>query len=328
MIIDGEIFEHSAEEMVSLLDVQLRQVNRHSFGKTVTTGDNIMVCCPYPHGDHYDSNPSAGIKTDTGIFHCFACDKVASFPELVSNCFGYNDGGAFGWKWLYKYFTAVAVENRRELKLDMSRTIKPKANKIIISEEELDKYRYFHPYMYKRGLTDEIIDLFDIGYDETTDSITFPVRNLKGDCEFVARRTVKYKRFDIPKNVEKPLYGLYEAYKYAEEHLTLRERYYPISEVYVCEGLFDCLRLWCNNKPAVAGFGCLFSELQVKQLKMLPTRKLVLALDNDVAGRKGAEKLKSLVTNKLIVTVELPKGRKDIGECTDEEIKNLKEIFV
>lgn len=317
MIIDGEIFEHSAEEMVNMLDVQLRQANRHSFGKTVTTGDNIMVCCPYPHGDHYDSNPSAGIKTDTGIFHCFACDKVASFPELVSNCFGYNDGGAFGWKWLYKYFTAVAVENRRELKLDMSRTNTSKVNKIIISEEELDKYRYIHPYMYKRGLTDEIIDLFDIGYDETADSITFPVRNINGECEFIARRTIKYKRFDLPKNIDKPLYGLYEVHQLDS-----------CEQVYVCEGLFDCLRLWCNDKPAVAGFGCLFSDFQIKQLRKLPARKLVLALDNDAAGRKGAEKLKSLVTNKLIVIAELPKGRKDIGECTDEEIKNLKEIFV
>ena len=319
MIIDNEIFEHSAEEMVNLLDVQLQQNNRHSFGKIVNTGDNIMVCCPYPHGDHYDSNPSAGIKKDTGIFHCFACDKVASFPELVSNCFGYNDGGAFGWKWLYKYFTAVAVENRRELKLDMSRmnTNISRTNKIVISDEELDKYRYIHPYMYKRGLTDDVIEQFDIGYDKATDSITFPVRNIKGECEFVARRTVKYKRFDIQKGIDKPLYGLYEV-----------NQLDTCEQVYVCEGLFDCLRLWCNNKPAVAGFGCLFSELQIKQLKMLPTRKLVLALDNDAAGRKGAEKLKSLVTNKLITTVELPKGRKDIGECTDDEIKNLTEIFI
>ncbi len=129
--------------------------------------------------------------------------------------------------------------------------------------------------------------------------------------------------------MEKPLYGLYEVYKYAEEHLTLggRGRHYPISEVYVCEGLFDCLRLWCNGKYAVAGFGCLFSEYQVTLLQGLPTRKLVLALDSDKAGQNATKRLKKQIKNKLITQVILPEGRKDIGECTDEEIQNLQEVW-
>lgn len=31
-----------------------------------------------------------------------------------------------------------------------------------IREQELDKYRYIHPYMYERELTDKIIERFDI----------------------------------------------------------------------------------------------------------------------------------------------------------------------
>ena len=99
------------------------------------------------------------------------------------------------------------------------------------------------------------------------------------------------------------------------------------TEVYVCEGLFDCLRLWCRGRVAVAGFGCLFSEYQLQLLKELPTRKLILALDNDKAGRDGALKIRKAVKNKLITEVILPEGRKDIGECTDEEIDNLDEVF-
>ena len=39
-------------------------------------------------------------------------------------------------------------------------------------------------------------------------------------------------------------------------------------KVYVCEGLFDCLRLWCNGKYAVAGFGCLFNNYQARQVNL------------------------------------------------------------
>ena len=174
--------------------------------------------------------------------------------------------------------------------------------------------------MYKRGLTDDIIDMFDIGYDKKTDSITFPVRDKNGNCVFVARRAVKYKSFNIPKGIDKPLYGLYEIY----EHGLLTT---ACDEIFVCEGLFDCLRLWCNGRVAVAGFGCLFSDNQIEMLRRLPTRKLVLALDNDIPGQVAAEKLEMQIHGKIIMRAVLPKGRKDIGECTDEEIQNLEEEF-
>lgn len=35
----------------------------------------------------------------------------------------------------------------------------------ICIRKELDRYRYIHPYMYKRGMTDDLIEKFDVGYD-------------------------------------------------------------------------------------------------------------------------------------------------------------------
>ena len=95
----------------------------------------------------------------------------------------------------------------------------------------------------------------------------------------------------------------------------------------MCEGLFDCLKLWSSGRPAVAGFGCLFSDKQIKQLKALPVRKLILALDNDKGGRDGTERIRKLVRNKLITEVVIPNGKKDIGELTEEEINDLQEVF-
>ena len=317
MTIDNIYIPYELNEILLELRSQLNANNIRLLSRMTDSGDDIMVQCPY-HKDGQERRPSAGIRKSDGMFHCLACGETHSLPEVISYCFGHHNDMLFGHKWLIKNFVSISsYDSRRdELELDLIRNpierVAEKINKYI-EEQELDRYRYVHPYMYERGLTDEIIEQFDIGYDKSTDSITFPVRDKNGDCMFVARRQVKTKVFDIPKGINKPLYGMYEL-----------SRVMP-DKVYVCEGPFDCLRLWCNGKYAVAGFGCLFNNYQVKQLQDLPVRSIVLALDNDEAGRKATERLKKLVTNKLIYTVELPDGRKDVGECTDDEIQNLTE---
>lgn len=323
MTIDGMIINASASDVIQELKRQLAQQGVSLFAKMFDSGDDLMVCCPF-HKDGQERRPSAGIRKSDGMFHCLACGETRSLPELVSECFGKKDF-TFGYKWLIKNFSSTEVKERGDIILNYSRTNNADVHNVgttTITEEELDSYRYFHPYMYERGLTDEVIEEFDIGYDTKTDSITFPVKDINGRCLFVARRKVKYKRFDLPKNLEKPLYGLCEV-----NNISTVASDDLIDEVWVCEGLFDCLRLWCNYRYAVAGFGCLFSDYQIKQLESLPTRKLVLALDNDTAGRKATERLKQKVKGKIISTVTLPKGRKDIGECTDEEIRKLVETL-
>ena len=67
--------------------------------------------------------------------------------------------------------------------------------------------------MYKRGLTDDIIDKFDIGYDKSTDSITFPVTDLYGNVKWIQTRSVRGKFYRIPEGIIKTdyLYGVYQA---------------------------------------------------------------------------------------------------------------------
>lgn len=323
MNINGVTF--GAELMDILMELRkqlaLRGVNR--FAKMFDSGDDIMVCCPY-HKDGQERRPSAGIRKSDGQFHCLACGETKSLCEMISDCLGYNDPfGKEGYKWLIQNFLSISIDTRPKIELAFSRNqiLEDESKQSFISEEVLDKYRYTHPYLYERGLTDDIIEMFDIGYDRDTDSITFPVRDINGDCMFVARRSVKTKRFDIPKGVTKPMYGLYELM-----HTKGFGVKYPM-KLYLCEGVFDALRFWCNGKVALSGFGCLYNSYQIKQIQDLPIRTVVLALDNDKAGWEANARLRKLLTNKLIKEVVLPQGRKDAGECTDAEIQNLKEIL-
>lgn len=263
--------------------------------------------------------------------NCFACNAVHTLPELISHCFGHEEDilGKEGWKWLIKNFATLEVEERKDVELDFSRNINSRAlcsnsrnadsnsnHDRYVSELELDSYRYYHPYWKKRGIVDDdIIELFDLGFDKKTNCITFPIRDINGNCLFVARRNVKTKFFHYPEGVEKPLYGLYEL---SRSHTT---------EIFVCESMIDCILLWQAGFTAVAlnGTG---NEPQFKQLRDLSCRKLVLATDNDNAGYKARERLRKYVKGKLFTEIQFPEGIKDIGECSAEQIEHIKEFEV
>lgn len=344
MQIDDLIINAELIDVLTELKTQLANVGIQRFAKMFDSGEDVMVCCPY-HKDGQERRPSAGIRKSDGVFHCLACGESHILPEVVAHCFGYKDV-TLGYRWLAQNFVSAEVHSRASIKIDLVRNNTSNKSSVLdnsgaykllcVSEEELDSYRYTHPYLYKRGLNDAVIDMFDLGYDKNTDSITFPVRYWGsmnfGQCMFVAKRRIKQKRFDLPSNIDKPLYGLYELWntfpKYKNwYHTENREHMSYMPEIYVCEGLFDCLRLWSNYKYAIAGFGCLFSDYQIQLLQGLPARKLILAFDNDEAGKDGADRIKRAIKNKIITEVILPEGKKDIGECTDEEIQNLQEVF-
>lgn len=319
MKINDVEFNCELEDVLVELQKQLALQGIVLLQKTNDSGDNIMVQCPY-HKDGQERRPSAGIRKSDGTFHCFTCGETHTLSEMISHCFGHDDVlGTWGWKWLLQNFGTVQVAERKDVILDLSRNNKSIENKRslnYVTEEELDSYRYFHPYMYKRGLTDEVIAKFDIGYDKNTDCITFPIRDTNGNCLFVARRAVHRKWFNYPAGAEKPLYGLYEI----SQCLT-----YP-SEIIICESMLDALVFWVIGKCAVAlnGTG---SESQFEALRNLKCRKLILCTDMDDAGMKSRQKIRKNVKNKIITEYMLPEGRKDANDCTREELENLLEVF-
>lgn len=280
------------------------------------SGNSLQIQCPY-HGNGQERKPSAGIRKSDGMFHCFSCNEVHTLPEFISHCFGHTDDylGIWGWKWLVKNFITIQVEERKDVVLDYSRNRKPVTNKVnnYVSAEELDSYRWTHSYWSTRGITDEdVIELFDLGYDKKTKCITFPVRNENGDCEFVAKRSVKTKFFNYPAGVSKPLYGLYELYQL--EKLP--------DEIILCESMIDCILLWQAGHYALAMNG-LGNERQFDQLQRLPIRKIILATDNDDAGQEARKRIRENIKGKIFTEIVFPKGIKDVGECTLQQHQTI-----
>lgn len=316
--------------VISILQILKQELDSRGIQllhRMVKSPSNIQVTCPVHNGGQ-ERKPSCGISTkvvdgyETGTVHCFTCGYRATFPEFVSTCFGRNDGGEFGKHWLVRKFISVEVSERPVLQLDFSRSKTKQQEQQYISEEELDSYRYTHPYLYQRGMTDEIIEKYDLGYDpyfrlkdiqNDIETITFPVRDINGNTLFIARRAIHQKLFHYPVEQDKPIYGIYELDKNA-------------SEVIVCESMFNALTCQVYGKQAVALLG-LGTQSQYEQLAKLPCRELVIGLDPDSAGFKAGQKLKEKLRGRKIISfLDVPQG-KDINDLSVEEFNKLVKYY-
>lgn len=271
-----------------------------------------VIQCPI-HKNGKENRPSCGVtlydteKVSAGICHCFTCGYSANITKLIADCLNVSYRKAN--EWLFDFAEYEYVEDIRDVNFITDKEEIEDEIKSVVTMEELKKYDFIHPYMFKRKLTDEIIEKFEVGYDKDTNCLTFPVY-INGECRFIARRSVWGKMFFMPQMKNKPIYGL--------DYLT-------DSEVIICESVINALTCWGYGKQAMALFGT-GSEYQLEQLKKLSQRKVILALDSDEAGRKGAKRIREALSDKIIREYNIPSG-KDINDLTKEEFDELEEML-
>ena len=320
------IIQASTEDVINTLRFDLAQKGLNRFAIVRLNGENLQSNCPF-HKNGQERKPSFGVNGEIDKCHCFSCSWSGTIEEMISELYGYQDEGKFGKRWLIKRFNTVEIETRpnimdgfngRNNRLNdrnINRLDNLNNNPVdntYISDEELDKYRYIHPYMYSRGLTDEIIERFDIGYDRERKEITFPVRDIEGRCVFIAGRSVERKFFRLPKGIDKPIYC-------ADKFRTGTYR-----TAFITESFLNCLTCWKYDKPAMAMIGT-GNRKQYEILNKLPVREYILAFDPDEAGRKATERFRKNVHGKIIKELVYTDNR-DINDL-QEEFLNCKIIF-
>lgn len=329
--VNGLNIEATPAQILEDLKYQCEKNGVHYFRSIKPGNDNIQFSCPF-HSEGQEKHPSAGMTTvkmtrmngkvvPAGTVHCFTCGYSAELAEFVSNVFGRMDGGFYGNQWLKKNYTTALVVTREPLKLDMGRGGKEQArpvHKSYISEAELDSYRYYHEYMWKRGLTKDIVELFDIGYDEKRKCLTFPVHDAEGRVPFIQTRSVGTKFHHYERDVVKTnyLYGEYEG----------RNEYPDAQQWLVTESVLNALTWWIHMTPktgipAVALMGVGGGE-QYRLLEQLPGRTLILGLDPDKAGEVASEKIFRLLRRKKVIKrLEYPdwmyEQKKDINDLQE-----------
>ncbi len=287
--------------------------------KRVITGSGInvesevdsdyLIFCPF-HNNY--RTPAGEVDKRSGFFFCFSCQHVCDLTELVMHTSGRT------------YFESVRFIKSKETESDIEKQINQRliTKEIYVPYDEILMKRLNNQalespramrYFQGRLITEESVKKFALGYSEKQDMVTIPVASPDGiDIGFVGR-SVEGKEFKntpgLPKS--KVLFNLH--------------RVKTAGKVYVVESSFDAIRLDQCGFPAVATLGANVSNFQTDLLQKYFNNIIVIA-DNDEAGGNMKDRLIDKLGNRVTV-VTLDKKYKDIGDMTDEDIKNLDETF-
>ena len=270
---------------------------------------DFIIFCSF----HSNTRTPAGeVHKSNGTFFCFSCQKVADLVELVMHTSGRS------------YFEAVrfikSKEEESNLELDINKKLYIKPDYVAYDEftlkrlnSQLISSERAKDYLLYRKMDQSSMVKFMLGYSEKQDMITIPVHAPNGIPVGFVGRSIEGKDFKntpgLPKS--KILFNLH--------------RIKTADMVYVVESSFDAIRLDQVGFPAVATLGANVSNVQIELLQKYFNNIVVIA-DNDEAGGnmkdKIIEKLKSRVS-----VIQLNKEYKDIGDMSDEKIKELSVEF-
>ena len=287
--------------------------------KRVITGSGIsiesevdsdyIIFCPF-HNNH--RSPAGEVDKNSGFFYCFSCQHVCDLTELIMHTSGrtYFESA--------RYINSKNVESNIEDQVNQKLVTKPDYipyDEIQIkrlNQQALESPRAMR-YYNGRLITEASVKKFNLGFSEKQDMVTIPVASPEGiDIGFVGR-SVEGKEFKntpgLPKS--KVLFNLH--------------RVKTAGKVYVVESSFDAIRLDQCGFPAVATLGANVSKIQIELLQKYFNDIIVIA-DNDEAGGNMKSKLIEKLGNRVTV-VTLDKKYKDIGDMSDEDIRNLDETF-
>lgn len=311
LIINKHVIDADVETI--LKDIRNQTSNRY-LHDIIKRGLNVAITCP-EHKNGQELNPSCYVYNDKtsdtvpyGWYRCFTCGDQGPLYKLVAKCLNISIDEAK--QWLIDNYSNTFTEKMIELPtIDVGNKIP----KNVLNESILNDYAYFHPYMFQRGLTENVILKFKIGYNKNNDSITFPVWDEHDNLIGITERNVKTKYFHIPENMGKPVYLLNHIIK---NHIT---------EVVVCESQLDALKCWTWDIPAIALFGT-GSKKQYEILNNSGIRFYHLALDGDLAGEHGIKRFIENIRNDVFVDIiKIPQG-KDVNDLNKEEFMSLERL--
>lgn len=285
MIIWGRVFNLELWDLLKDIQREAEKLGlKDPFPSMQNSGDDIFVTCPAleRHNNKQESTPSCSIHKDAGMVHCFGCGYSDSIPGMVARIFKLGTKPS-GYRWILKKYTIPEAGKRPLMKL---KTGDREQKKIYVPDEVLEMYAFDHPYMYKRALTEEIIDLFDLGFDKESNSVTIPMRDVTGKILFIKKRPIqktKFHKYHIDHGVDKKdlLFGLN----------IIKANIGRVKMIHLSEGEFDVMSWYAIQKYGVGAQGDQLFEEQVKALvKVARGIPVSLDYDNDGAGRAARER--------------------------------------
>ena len=287
--------------------------------------DGTYRCaCPIHHGD----NPTSfTIFPDNNHYYCFSCGSHGNIINFVME----RDSVTFDTavKTLCDDF-GVEIDDAKYQ--EQQSIAQRNAQWVRVMQKKLPT---IIDYLHKRGLTDETIKTFGLGYSEKMQALSIPMYDTWGRCvAFLYRYFNKMPKYKNSKNIDglfikgEFLYALSQAQKYLKESKTLM----------LCEGAFDAISAIQQGNCCVAYCGISIGKSHVEKIKEIiaPMKaKVVLCPDNDGKANKFVMRSRDLfrkqAPNVIVKVAVIPDGCKDFNdmlvagmdiakECTYENI--------
>jgi len=288
----------------------------------VQKGEELVGCCPIHHGDNKNA---FHINTEKNIWHCFSqCDRGGNVIDFVASM------EQIEFREAALKLKELFLSDDKVIKLSKKKKTK-KQKKKLAKEENTPlpltlKLNPNHEYLKMRGLKEDIIEYFGLGYADRgimKNRIAIPIHNEKGKLVAYAGREISEEsvtqdnpKYKLPRGFKKNLivFNLHRASKEAKELIIL-------------EGFFDVFRVHqagVSNVVALMG-----SSMSAKQEELIlrsigHNGKITLMLDNDEAGRKATKKIaRRLITKVYVKIVRLEKEGSQPDKLSEEQIRKL-----
>ena len=281
-------------------------LTENAFEKVKRVGDSLNFCCPF----HKEDNPSCGISLKHGGWNCFSCGMHGNIKDIVQLCLRCDKDYAEKYLMLFEKNETILHQKVKSIKDKLSLSTKNSVNLEFPTESEylVKCIGRTHDYFYKRGLDNYTIQKFELGFDPISNTVVFPVRDENGSIAFFQRRSVSFKRFYNDRQAKKSeiLYGLYYLIKSQKCFDTIA----------ITESIIDTLSLYKSGIPSVSLMGRNMSEKQVKLLRYISPKTVILFLDNDEAGWGAIKEISPILQKEgYIIKVPLyPYGVKDAND--------------
>ena len=216
-------------------------------------GSEYFVLCPF----HEDGKPSCHVNKE--FFHCFGCGKTG---DIITY---YRDGPA---KMEFSDALRVAA-------LDAGVTLDDKIDQQIQQmidernkrQEALDFYRTKYEdsekaqsYLRNRGLSDETVAHFELGYRPDWDAIAIPIFSKSGNLD-----SISFRYLD-PNNEQRYYHKNNLDFKKGDCLYNSRSIEFGEGPICVCEGMFDVMSIYQAGYQRVVGImGGALNDTHVKE---------------------------------------------------------------
>lgn len=279
------------------------------------SGVEFRARCPL----HQDSHPSFSVNVENGLWMCHSRCGGGDFTQLVEKVLlcSYQEAK----EWIASNGQVTSVD---KLSKQLGKELIPVSTNPVPKELGWRSYydsltsRAMPEWFLDRGFTWQTIWVWDIRYDLAQDAVVIPVK-WQGAVKGIIVRPFKPAP-NTPKYWNSP--DLPRSNLFFGEILSDR------NTIIICEGVLDALWLWQNGYNAVSLLGSSISQEQVNILRSYRFGEVVLALDNDQAGKEGTKE----ITNRLlkggwllpqIKFIVFPADKKDPQDCSPQELAAL-----